>query len=245
MNFTTDKSSFRLQGPSVHTSDIPRIRNDSIVSTSHNSGIVYDPILPDPAISDTRFLLGHPSVVNIDMVGSNSYKNPEPRPVTYTSPDHRNSYYESMYMRMGISKDDQVARMLGTVFFSQENIGKIQDGICTQTYLRSKKRFRIRPQKIEHVLLVMRNIFIDYGRFESCETERQVNVLNNRTVEAVIPGIIANCIAIHSTETNYMKNSLDTVGGTTVRNISDRPERTFHNYKPLVVTEDRFNPFRI
>ena len=101
-------------------------------------------------------------------------------------------------------------------------------------YSKSGKKFKIKRQKQESVVIVMRNIFVDHGQFLPCDIENQVQQLNRRVVNTIVPGIVANCISIYHAEAKYGKNQLG---------LMDRPERTFNNYKPLVVTEDRFSVF--
>ena len=135
---------------------------------------------------------------------------------------------------MGLSKDDTNARILGSLFFKQMNINLLQDLLIKETYIKSGNKFKIKKQKQEHLINAMKKQFVQYGQYLPCDLEEQVEQLNRRVIKTIVPGIIANCIAHYSVESKYGKNQLG---------LMDRPERTFHNYKPLVVENERFDVF--
>ena len=142
--------------------------------------------------------------------------------------------FESIYKYMGLSKDDTNARLLGSLFFRQSNVDILQDTLIRETYVKSGNKFIIKKQKQGHLINAMQKQFIRYGQYLPCQLKEQIEQLNRRVIKSIIPGIISNCIAHYNVEKKYGKNQLG---------LMDRPERTFNNYKPLVVENERFDVF--
>ena len=237
MSFLKDNNSHIMQNSTAKQKKLP-IRNDTIASVSYGS--VPEPTLPSRDLQDASFLLAHPNFqrsfngsVDGSFDGQHPFIVPSP-PIRSTIAPKYSKIYESLYKTMGFSKDDSNARLLGSAFFLESNVEAVQQLVIVGTYIKSGKKFKIKRQKQESVVIVMRNIFVDHGQFLPCDIENQVQQLNRRVVNTIVPGIVANCISIYHAEAKYGKNQLG---------LMDRPERTFNNYKPLVVTEDRFSVF--
>jgi hypothetical protein len=146
----------------------------------------------------------------------------------------QNSTYEKIRNSVGISIDDDNSRRLGDFFFDQKNIDVLQEDIVRETFVRSNRKFTIRKQRQTSLVDIMKRIFVEHALLEPCSIHEQVEQLNRRVVEAVVPGIIVNCMSIHNIQQSYQKPRVDE---------RTRPKPTFDRYKPLVVDNERFKVY--
>ena len=251
-SFVKDKDSYILQ-KSIDDVHVPPVF-DTIQNVKQDNTPV--PAIPSSNLNDVSFLLAHPSVkhsIAFDETDVTQYshdKHPygntkirtdgkfidsRGNAILYNNQTIQYSpIFESIYKYMGLSKDDINARLLGSLFFRQSNVDILQDTLIRETYVQSGNKFIIKKQKQEHVINAMQKQFIRYGQYLPCRLKEQIEQLNRRVIKSIIPGIISNCIAHYNVENKYGKNQLG---------LMDRPERTFNNYKPLVVENERFDVF--
>ncbi len=89
----------------------------------------------------------------------------------------------------GTMEDNDVSRL----FFSGENIKRIQKKIKVAVYERSQGKFKLDEDQDESdLIVVMRYIYLDYGKNLQKEIIRQVKILNDMTVNYIIPDLITN-----------------------------------------------------
>ena len=81
---------------------------------------------------------------------------------------------------------------------------------------------------------VMKRVFVEHALLEPCSIHEQVEQLNRRLVESVVPGIIVNCMSIHNIAQSYQNPTVQE---------RTRPTPTFGKYKPLVVDNDRYKVY--
>ena len=81
---------------------------------------------------------------------------------------------------------------LGELFFSQENINRIQKMIKYEVFVRTNGKYKLEVEQNEtDLLVVMRDIYITCGKNMPYQMVRQVKELNHRTVEKIIPDMIS------------------------------------------------------
>jgi len=87
---------------------------------------------------------------------------------------------------------------LSQVFFSQENIQIIQNGIRAGVYNRSNGQYLISPQDSDSIKIVMRSVFLQYSANQPSNIPQQIEELNK---------IVLNyCIQqVYSEAQGYMK----------------------------------------
>lgn len=79
------------------------------------------------------------------------------------------------------------------LFFSPENIARIQKKIKQRVYNDSDGKFKLETDQDEMDLLtVMRYIFLDYAKNLNKHIVRQVKMLNEKTVNYIMPDLMAN-----------------------------------------------------
>jgi hypothetical protein len=81
---------------------------------------------------------------------------------------------------------------LENLFFSEENIIKINKKLILTVYNKSNKKYKINPQSHESLLIVMRFVFIEYGRNLPYNIEKQIADLNCIVVGEILPNIFTN-----------------------------------------------------
>ena len=86
-----------------------------------------------------------------------------------------------------IVRDFQIENV-GLIFFSKSNVNKIQEKI-KEIILETLNVQLTSNQNTESLLMVMRYIYLQEGRFLKYKIEEQVETLNNKLLEVIIPDI--------------------------------------------------------
>ena len=89
----------------------------------------------------------------------------------------------------GIVEDNELSRL----FLSQENIDRIQKKLKVVVYERSQGKFKLEENQDESdLIVVMRYIYLDHCKNLPSQIVRQVKLLNDKTVEYIIPDLLTN-----------------------------------------------------
>ena len=104
--------------------------------------------------------------------------------------DHHRDYKSMMETAM---KNVQTPNELNKLFFSEENIKRIQKKIKTMVINKTQGKYRLDvDQNVDDLIIVMRSVYMEYGRYLPTGIVRQVKQLNEHVVKTVIPDIITN-----------------------------------------------------
>lgn len=80
---------------------------------------------------------------------------------------------------------------VSSLFFSQENIKRIQKLIKYEVYRQSNCNFKLDVDQDESdLLIVMRSVYLEYGKFLPDKIIHQVKKLNRLTVDTVLPDML-------------------------------------------------------
>jgi hypothetical protein len=89
----------------------------------------------------------------------------------------------------GIVEDNEISRL----YFSQENINRIQKKIKVAVYERSQGKFKLEEDQDESdLVVVMRAVYLDNCKNLTNQTVRQVKLLNDSTVNYLLPDLLTN-----------------------------------------------------
>ena len=81
---------------------------------------------------------------------------------------------------------------LGELFFSRDNMNRIQNKIKKELYIRSKGEYILNvAQNESDLLIMMRAVYISDAMHEPYRLVHQVKMLNHLTVERIIPDMIS------------------------------------------------------
>lgn len=79
------------------------------------------------------------------------------------------------------------------LFFSDENINRLQKKIRTSVYNLSNGKFKLDvEQDQQDLILVMRAVYLDYGKNLDSHVVAQVKLLNQKLLETIMPDIMTN-----------------------------------------------------
>ncbi len=81
--------------------------------------------------------------------------------------------------------------LLNQTFFSQANIQIIQNKIRRDVYDRTNGESLVDEQPIEQLILVMRAMYLQFGRNMPTQIAQQVAELNDHVAEFIVPKIIS------------------------------------------------------
>jgi hypothetical protein len=96
----------------------------------------------------------------------------------------------SNYQKLGLSNQHSESS-LSDIFFSKTNMKRIQNKIRKEVLIRTKNKFRLdTDQDDSDLLIVMRGIYFDQGKFLPYNIIHQVKDLNKKVVDYVVPDII-------------------------------------------------------
>jgi hypothetical protein len=82
--------------------------------------------------------------------------------------------------------------LLNQIYFSDENLQKIQNLIRYNVYQISKKQFTIGEQDKTQLQIVMRSIYLQYSRNLNNNIPEQISQLNKIITDYLVPKIISN-----------------------------------------------------
>jgi hypothetical protein len=82
------------------------------------------------------------------------------------------------------------ATPLQRAFFSDANVAIIQNGIRFHVYERSSRRHIVGKQNEQELRIVMEAMFVQYALHQPTRIPEQIEDLNRRVVEAVVPKIL-------------------------------------------------------
>lgn len=98
---------------------------------------------------------------------------------------------------------------VGLIFFSKQNVDKIQQMIkeLIKEYLNVELT---QDQNVQSLLMVMRNIYLQDGRFLNYEIQKQVNDLNLKLLNTILPDIITS-VKQQLEYLNYIEKPMDPI----------------------------------
>jgi hypothetical protein len=82
---------------------------------------------------------------------------------------------------------------ISEIYFSPENIKRLQKMIRKEVYMRTQGKYRLETDQDEADLLIaMRCVYYEYCRFLPFQVIRQVKNLNRKLIESIVPEMITN-----------------------------------------------------
>jgi hypothetical protein len=126
-------------------------------------------------------------------ISNNNNYSFDSRTQSINKPEQDNNYYcggKSSLALRGMRMDNTPVSI---AFFSNKNIARIQKYIKREIFKKSKGEYLLDTDQDENdLLLVMRQIFFDYGRNLPTNIDQQVSDLNRYTLREIIPGMMTN-----------------------------------------------------
>jgi len=113
-------------------------------------------------------------------------------PVGYFSDNKKGKALRNQLIKNELKMNQDEIGALESNFFSKENIDLINKQLILRVYQVSKKKFKICPQKEEDLIIVMRYVFIEYGRNLPFDIAGQIKDLNCTVVGEILPTVISN-----------------------------------------------------
>jgi hypothetical protein len=98
-----------------------------------------------------------------------------------------------------------VATPLNRAFFSPANVRIVQNRLRREVYDRSNGDFLIDDQSVDDLLIVMRAMYLQYGRNHPDDIPGQINELNRIVADWAVPKILAEC-SMHRTYLHDIQN---------------------------------------
>ena len=82
---------------------------------------------------------------------------------------------------------------LKNIFFSKENINRIQKKIKKEIYIITKSKIKLSTNQDESdLLIVMRAIYLEFAKYNPDTPVRQSKFLNKKVLKEIIPGVMSN-----------------------------------------------------
>jgi hypothetical protein len=102
--------------------------------------------------------------------------------------EHRRNYRnEASTTLKGVQTNSDLSKL----FFSDTNIKRIQRLIKKEIYNKTSGQFQLDiDQEQRDVFIVMRAVYMEYGRFLPGQIVRQVKRLNQKVIDEITPGMI-------------------------------------------------------
>lgn len=102
--------------------------------------------------------------------------------------EHRKNYKNmAPYALKGIQSGSELSKL----YFSDENIKRIQRMIKKAIYERTNGEFKLDvDQELRDIFIAMRAVYFEHARFLPGQIVRQVKRLNMKVIDEVVPGMI-------------------------------------------------------
>jgi hypothetical protein len=138
-------------------------------------------------------------------VNNNTITNTNNNTITNTNTNkNQDNYYWSNYsqnennwatensIQKSLLKGVYQPTPLGELFFSQENIKRVQKMIIYEVFVRTNGKYKLETEQNEtDLLVVMRDIYITCGKNMPFKIIHQVKELNHKTIEKILPDMIS------------------------------------------------------
>jgi hypothetical protein len=99
-------------------------------------------------------------------------------------------------------RGNMLATPLNQAYFSPANVQIVQNKIRKEVYDRSRGDFLVDEQSVDELLIVMRAMYLQYGKNQPTNIPGQIADLNQLVADWCVPKIIAEC-SMHKT---YLKD---------------------------------------
>lgn len=83
---------------------------------------------------------------------------------------------------------------LSDLYFSQENIDYIQTQIISRIYEKTLKKHVIGKQSEDELVIVMRSIYLQYGKNQQSNLDIQIDALNELVLDYCVDNVYTNLI---------------------------------------------------
>jgi hypothetical protein len=129
----------------------------------------------------------------------NGRVNLEPRESVAPGGQGEGDYVRAFEFRQEIVGSEAAAQVVGLVeqtplnkaFFSPANFQIIQNKLRKEVYDRSNGEFLIDPQSADQLMIVMRAMYLQYGKNQPTNIAGQIAELNDMIAEWCVPKILA------------------------------------------------------
>lgn len=102
-------------------------------------------------------------------------------------------------------RGNMMATPLNQAYFSPANVQIVQNKIRREVYDRSGGEFLIDPQSADELMIVMRAMYLQYGKNQPTNIAGQIEELNQIVADWCVPKILAEC-SMHRTYLHDIQN---------------------------------------
>ncbi len=113
--------------------------------------------------------------------------------------------------------------LLSKLYFSEENIQIVQNGLRAGVYKMSENKYVVAPQNMDTLKIIMRSIFLQYAEHDENNITAQISKLNNLVLEYAVPNV-------YNEVEGYIKYRRDQ---STLVTPIDLPQQSDRDYKQL------------
>lgn len=111
----------------------------------------------------------------------------------FFSDNHPNSKYIRNELIKNLTKTNECnLSNIEELFFSDENIDLINKKLILSVWKQTKNTCKINYQSKDKLIIVMRYIYIEYGKNLPFDIKKQIDELNCITVGEILPNILTN-----------------------------------------------------
>ena len=102
-------------------------------------------------------------------------------------------------------RGNMTANPLNQTFFSPANVQIVQNKLRREVYDRSGGEFLIDNQSVDELLIVMRAMYLQYGKNQPTHIREQIEELNQVVADWAVPKIVSEC-SMHKTYLHDIQN---------------------------------------
>ena len=107
-----------------------------------------------------------------------------------------------LFENLNVKNETKFEKLTGTfasnalsdLYFSQENIDYIQTQIISRIYEKTLKKHILGKQSEDELVIVMRSIYLQYGKNQQSNLDMQINTLNEHVLDYCVDNVYTNLI---------------------------------------------------
>jgi hypothetical protein len=108
----------------------------------------------------------------------------------------------NLFEDLNVNNDSKFNKLTGTfsgnslsdLYFSQENLDYVQTQIISRVYEKTLKKHVIGKQSDDELIIVMRSIYLQYGKNNSSDIDVQINNLNELVLDYCVDNVYSNLV---------------------------------------------------
>lgn len=113
---------------------------------------------------------------------------------TFDIPAYDRMNYDNKMFTREATLGQLAESQLSQVFFSEQNVDALQQGIRYRVYVETGGKFVIGRQSDQELRIIMRSVYYQYARNDGSDVVAQARELNAKVLDWAVPDVLSNLV---------------------------------------------------